>query len=422
MPNEGALDSIARALAGGMSRRQALAKGGTAIAATFVLSPSDALARVHRKRCRKHHVKCNGKCCPPGEVCLHPKRKKHQRRKPKPKCGCRPGTVRCKGKCVHLKTDAHNCGRCGHTCGHGQECVRGKCITSCPPGHALCHGSCVATVADPHNCGGCGHNCGAGGVCHNGGCLNACPSGYVECNGSCVNVKTDPANCGACGASCATGTVCTNGVCSSGGCPPGLVNNDGQCVDLGSDPNNCGSPGAVCGSGQACVSYSCSTSCPSGQTLCGRNCVELNSSGSDCGACGNACQSGTVCSNGTCVSGGCPAGTVDCGGGCTRGSSCCPSGRGQTVHSNGVGQNFYDCNVLGVPGRASTYSLALAKEASAAAAPGVRPVTSSCPGGEVVGVQTSTGFIYWGYTGSLAGYVRGPGAPLCPSTSDESWF
>jgi hypothetical protein len=86
------------------------------------------------------------------------------------------------------------------------------------------------------------------------------------------------------------------------------------------------------------------------------------------------------------------------------------------VHDNGVGQNFYDCSVLGVPGRASTYNFGLAKEAAAAAS-GTNLVVSSCPGGEVLGAHTPRGYAYWGYSGSIAGYVNLSGAPACPQTS-----
>jgi hypothetical protein len=86
-----------------------------------------------------------------------------------------------------------------------------------------------------------------------------------------------------------------------------------------------------------------------------------------------------------------------------------------------VGQNFYDCTALGYPGRESTYSLALAQEAAAAAAPGVNTVTTSCPGGYVLGVSTSSGYAYWGFSGSIAGFVRLTGAPICPTPSDPTW-
>ena len=419
MPNEGALDTIARGLAGGMSRRDALRTGGAALAATFVLSPSSALARV-TKRCPHHRVKCNGKCCPPGEVCLHPKRKRHQRRKPKPHCGCAPGTVRCKGKCVHLKTDAHNCGRCGHKCGRGQQCLRGRCVTACPAGQMFCGGACINVQTDPKNCGGCGQKCRPGGVCHKGACLNVCPSGYTECNGGCVNLSSDAANCGACGAVCARGTVCSHGTCSSGGCPSGTVNCNGSCVNIGSDPHHCGACGNVCAGTQACVSYSCSSTCPSGQTKCGQYCVNLKSDGGNCGACGHSCPGTQVCSGGTCVSGGCPSGTATCSSSCCAGTGCC-AGVCQTQHNNGIGAYYYDCGTLASPGVASTYSLQLAKEAAAAYAPGASTITRFCPGGDVLYTGSAGGYAGWGYSGSIAGYVTlEPGAPVCPSASATS--
>jgi Stigma-specific protein, Stig1 len=422
MPTEGPLEAVARGLAGGMSRRQALRKGGAVLVATFALSPSDALARV-TKRCPHHRVRCNGHCCPAGEVCLHPKRRKHQRRKPKPRCGCKPGTVRCKGQCVRLKTDVHNCGRCGHRCGPGQQCQNARCVKSCPPGEAFCGGKCISVSADPNNCGGCGQKCGAGGVCHNGGCLNACPPDYAECKGGCIDLANDGQNCGACGAVCATGTACIQGNCSSGGCPSGTVNCKGTCVNVGTNANNCGACGSVCPGTQVCVSYGCSSACPPSQTLCtsSRNCVNTKTSGANCGACGNSCPSGTVCSNGTCISGSCPSGTVACSGGCCAGSACCSDGGCQTQHNNGVGQYYYDCTALGAPGRESSYSLSLAKEAAAAAAPGASTVTTSCPGGYVLGVSTSSGYAYWGYSGSIAGFVHLAGAPTCPISSDPTW-
>jgi hypothetical protein len=85
-----------------------------------------------------------------------------------------------------------------------------------------------------------------------------------------------------------------------------------------------------------------------------------------------------------------------------------------------VGQNFYDCDVMGAPGRASTYSYSLAKEAADAAS-GTNLVISSCPGGDVLGASTPGGYAYWGYNGSIAGYVNLSGAPTCPDTSSPTW-
>jgi hypothetical protein len=409
-----------------MSRREALRSGGAALVATVAMDPADALARVTR-RCRHHEVKCNGKCCPPGEVCLHPKKRKHHRR-PKPRCGCPAGTVRCKGKCVHLKADVHNCGSCGHKCGPGQMCTKGRCIASCPPGEAFCAGACVNVTANPAHCGTCGNKCTPGGVCHQGGCLNVCPPGYTECQGGCVDFGNDPKNCGGCGNACGSGAVCANGTCA-GGCPSGQTICGGICVSPAKDPNNCGACGHVCANGQACVDGTCSSSCPSGQTQCSRFCVNTKGDASNCGGCGTACPTGQVCSGGTCTSGTCASGTVDCSGSCCAGSACCGSGC-QTQHNTGMSgygsfaASFYDCSSQGVPGNFATYSKALAQEAAAAVFPGAAQAVVDCPQNGASAIQVSTssgGFALWSYSGGTAGYVHYDTAPYCPSTLDPTW-
>lgn len=421
MSPDGALDTIARGLARGMSRREALRTGGAALVATVAASPADALARV-TGHCPHHRVKCNGKCCPPGEVCLHPKKRKHHRR-PKPRCGCRPGSVRCKGKCVHIKSDVHNCGRCGHRCARGQQCKNGKCIHACPPGEAFCNGACISVLADPRNCGACGHKC--NGVCHQGACLNQCPSGFTECAGGCVSLASDPRNCGLCGSKCPTGNVCVNGVCSSG-CAEGEIKCGGLCKALSSDPDNCGTCGSVCGSNQACVRGVCTSSCPSGEKLCGRYCVDPQGNAQNCGKCGITCAADQICASAQCVSAstGCPSGEVNCSGSCAPGTGCC-AGAPQTQHTTGLGQSFYDCNPQGAPGNDATYSRQLAQEAAAAFAPGQQQYFTVCPdtGANVIEVNRSDGsWAVFAYTGATAGYVHGAGAPYCPSTTDPTWY
>ena len=367
-----ALDAIARGLASGMSRREALRKGGIVLAAAVAMSPSDAWAKV-TGRCPHHRVNCNGKCCPAGEVCLHPKKRKGARRRPKPKCGCPANTKRCRGKCVHYKTDANNCGSCGNHCPSGHHCVNGKC--ACPTGETTCNGTCVDTTTDPANCGGCGKACAAGTACVFGSCLSSCPAGTVACGSACVKLGSDATNCGACG------TVC----------PPG----------------------------QACVDGTCSSTCPTGLTLCGNACVDLQGDGANCGACGTACTAGNVCANGACA-GSCPTGSVTCSASCCHGTACCGSGC-QTVHANGVGQNYYDCGSLGVPGNAATYSLALSQEAANAFAPGA--TSHICSGEQALIVSNAGGaWATWVYTGSLAGRVKlNSGGPLCPDSASPTW-
>ena len=91
------------------------------------------------------------------------------------------------------------------------------------------------------------------------------------------------------------------------------------------------------------------------------------------------------------------------------------------MHANGVGQNYYDCGSLGVPGNASTYSLALTQEAANAFAPGA--TSHSCSGQQALIVSNAGGaWATWVYTGPLAGRVKlNSGGPLCPDSASPIW-
>ena len=243
-----ALDAIARGLANGMSRREALQKGGAAFLGAVAMTPADAYAAA-TGHCPHNRVKCNGTCCPPGEVCLPPKKKHGNRR-----CGCPAHTSLCRGKCSNLQSDVRNCGHCGHKCAPSQVCVHGKC--TCAPGQAVCAGACVTLAHDPKNCGKCGHKCGSGQVCSSGNCAAGCPSGHTNCHGSCADLASDAQHCGSCGAVCAAGQVCSNGQCVVN-FPAGTTNCNGTCVDVGSDTSNCGACGHACGGDLVCASGVC---------------------------------------------------------------------------------------------------------------------------------------------------------------------
>jgi hypothetical protein len=89
---------------------------------------------------------------------------------------------------------------------------------------------------------------------------------------------------------------------------------------------------------------------------------------SNCGGCGRACSSSHVaqpqCAFGVCIST-CQSGFVNCStpnaptpdDGCECAGSACCSGACQTAHTNGLGQNFYDCVAL------DTYNVNQATEA-----------------------------------------------------------
>ena len=101
-----------------------------------------------------------------------------------------------------------------------------------------------------------------------------------------------------------------------------------------------------------------------------RNCVNTKTSGANCGACGNVVpERHGVLERQVHLGRAVRPEPSTARGGCCPGNACCSDGGCQTQHNNGVGQYYYDCTALGAPGRESSYSLALAKEAAAAAAP-----------------------------------------------------
>ncbi|KAK5831506.1 hypothetical protein PVK06_015304 [Gossypium arboreum] len=60
------------------------------------------------------------------------------------------GQFCCNRRCVDLKTDQYNCGRCGRTCNYSKIC---------------CEGKCVSPLSNEKHCGGCNNNCGKGSSC-----------------------------------------------------------------------------------------------------------------------------------------------------------------------------------------------------------------------------------------------------------------
>lgn len=64
----------------------------------------------------------------------------------------------CNNKCVDLRTDHHNCGRCKKKCMYTQACCRGEC---------------VYVSFDKRHCGECNHRCAHGKYCIYGMCSYA---------------------------------------------------------------------------------------------------------------------------------------------------------------------------------------------------------------------------------------------------------
>ncbi len=354
--------------------------------------------------------------------------------------GCKPGWGNCNTTapdtdgCETPLTTAANCGACGNACdttnSQGASCKDGKTCsyTGCNTGFGDCQATApdlngCETMVPANSCMACGTSCdtlnsiGATcdpmvGVCQ----YTSCQPGYDDCNktppdkNGCETQITTAANCGACGRSCDTmtsvGAGCTAGNCTYTGCAPGFTN----CDTSGGDTNGCES------------SLSSTTSC---------------------GACGAACstKTGPASCNGTKCSYKCNAGLIDCNGSsapdvdgceCQTSSSApaCCSGKCQTVHSDGVGQTFYDCND-------HTINAGLAKEACEAFAGAGQCSSSSlccllgvaglCVGTTATSMcgSASGKCLCWQYAGNAPGTVQSVGSgkcsAACGSASDTKW-
>jgi hypothetical protein len=223
---ENRFDELAKDLAGGMSRREALRRFGGALAGALLASLSV------RKAWGGDHSACI-------EVC-----KQHT------------GVHGCGNACLKCDDDPNRIcysDTSAVCCSTGSSCVSGNCVAGpvCPSGETDCSGICVDTSTDTSNCGTCGITC--------AGTMPAC------CSGICRDLSNDTGNCGTCGNTCNAGEVCSNGACTC----PGMVC-AGTCVDTNTDPNNCGTCGNVCPTDATCSNGVCG--CNTGGPLCGTVC------------------------------------------------------------------------------------------------------------------------------------------------------
>ena len=151
----------------------------------------------------------------------------------------------------------------------------------------------------------------------------------------------------------------------------------------------------------------------------------------NCTACGASCDvlhSDTPSCNGvTCTYPGCHSGWSDCNttapnlDGCECNTPGCCSNGCETTHSNGAGQNYYDCNAL------NTYDLSAGTEACTAYTGNQASCSgSSCagPGSNLVVCGTTGGSCTcWDYSGTNSGHVYSSGstACYCPTSSSATW-
>jgi hypothetical protein len=107
---------------------------------------------------------------------------------------------------------------------------------------------------------------------------------------------------------------------------------------------------------------------------------------------------------------------------CSNGQPVCASGACKTTHSDGLGQDFYDCNPLDTYTSASAIEAGTAYEISIGGTGANVSDGWSCPGSALISVcATNTGgnpLYCWGHEGSEAGQV----APSqCPWDGIGTW-
>jgi hypothetical protein len=92
-------------------------------------------------------------------------------------------------------------------------------------------------------------------------------------------------------------------------------------------------------------------------------------------------------------------------------------------HSNGLGQNYFDCAALGVPGDPATYTAEMAAAARAVWPFSGTDETLFCASDALAARLTSNSCAVWQYAGSRAGRVHLSAAPSCscPSATDPTW-
>jgi hypothetical protein len=232
------LDDLARALADGVPRRDALRMFGGLAAAVSFLSPAAALGAL-RKKCTGGRRVCGSKCCPKNFKC-HTVTVRGKRVK---KCYCPKPRRLCGKGCVDLKTNSANCGRCGHRCATGETCTGGVCVkpqtqpqTTPPettPPQAAC--STDADCASANIAGDCKKV-----VCASGVCTVVADDGDLPDDGN----------------------PCTQNVCSGGVASHPPVANGTGCNDGGKCSNGICSACASatdCGTNTECKSYACNS-------------------------------------------------------------------------------------------------------------------------------------------------------------------
>ncbi len=287
---------------------------------------------------------------------------------------CKVGSHLVSGRC---EPNTNEC--CGYVsgttcrvCAANEMCSGDNCSSTCSGGESKCgSGSsayCANIESDMNDCGGCGSKCTTSKVsnstsvaCQSGNCVaTACDTTKAHLYSS--GCETDSVqNCGRHGSDCSTtivgwaGGVCLNGACVATSCEDKYHLVGGKCV---ANTNECcgyvsGTTCRVCAAKEMCTGNTCSSTCSSGQTMCGNGsyCANTASDVDNCGSCGNKCLASNIsnstavaCQNSSCIATNCKSGYILYNGSCVE----CRSSFDCSI-SNGTGtcsssNCSYSCN------------------------------------------------------------------------------
>ena len=224
-------------------------------------------------------------------------------------------------------SDAQNCGSCNYVCAeHPQNhatsstCSSGKCQYQCEANHTNCGNAeipnCIHTdnfKTDANNCGSCGHKCNPNNneTCQNGvSVVSSCKNSCLY-NNQCIN---EDAHCGTGCSNCnalpnvAKAHCDSSGSCIIDSCISSAHIYNNTCEP--DSPSNCGSHDYTCSekvpgwNGGSCANHTCkANACTGNYHLYSYTCEQ--DSDTNCGQHGNTCVNGETCQNKTCK---CPNG------------------------------------------------------------------------------------------------------------------
>jgi hypothetical protein len=321
-----------------------------------------------------------------------------------PDAECEAGTKACTGICVTLDDPGYGCGPthcspcelsnavagCGALDGGADGGPLVCNVAVCKGAHADCNGTpldgCETDTSDDlYNCGACGHDCSnlphvAGNVsCAAGVCTfddTACAPGYGICttnpDNGCDTVISDPGHCGGCSTSCTAGfpycspSGSTASFTCTSGCAAGLSLCGASCVNEQTDPSHCGACGVQCpdvtgGTPTCSAGGNCGFTCNASYHACGTGssaaCAANNDPancgvGAACGKCTAPANASPTCAGGTTCGYICNPGAHACGNSCVLNSD--PNNCGSACGTNcpgpteGAGVASCDGNVCAI--------------------------------------------------------------------------